>query len=329
MYCKMIVEVNNKRIKLSALGVIVSSVMANGFAYFNLMPQHDAINHIFNTAGVWEVRMGRFMQPIYDIIRGELLSPWLVGIISISCLVGIVYIITCLFDIDEPFGILLTAAIFSANITHTEIWSVYPYIEDITMISILLSCISLFIILKESRYRRFSTLFLSLIFMVISIGLYQVSISFTLVMIVLLIIKNIIIHKTIRNDYMRRIYKSTLILVISVILYFLIKAAILQVLDLGEASEGHSIRFFLKNNLGDLFHRVVEVFYSMFNLFFNFTRGSMLRVSKLCNCIISILCVYIIHVVGKENKYSIFDRLIIILLFVLSGGSKCSNVYRN
>ena len=55
---------------------------ANGFAFFNYMPKHDALNHMFSFAGVWEVRPGRFFQPYYAYLRGNVVSPWLIGVIG-------------------------------------------------------------------------------------------------------------------------------------------------------------------------------------------------------------------------------------------------------
>ena len=61
----------------TALGfTLLFSLLANAFVYFNVSPQHDSVNHMFEFAGTWELSLGRFLLPLYGNLQGQITTPW-------------------------------------------------------------------------------------------------------------------------------------------------------------------------------------------------------------------------------------------------------------
>ena len=50
-------ETKRQNVKICFLATAAFSLVANAFAYFNLTPHHDSINHIFHFAGTWEISL--------------------------------------------------------------------------------------------------------------------------------------------------------------------------------------------------------------------------------------------------------------------------------
>ena len=62
------------RLRYSLLGAFVFCMAAHAFAYFTFAPIHDGVNYVSSFAGIWEVSLGRFMQPTYGKLHGEYIS---------------------------------------------------------------------------------------------------------------------------------------------------------------------------------------------------------------------------------------------------------------
>ena len=117
-----------KRKLLFWTGVI--ALCANGYAFVNYMPTHDAINHMFSSAGKWEVQLGRFLQPYYVYLRGNVVSPWLVGVIGTVFAVMSAFIIADIIKINNPVCEILACGFLVSNLAVTELCGIYIYIYD-------------------------------------------------------------------------------------------------------------------------------------------------------------------------------------------------------
>lgn len=120
----------------------VITLCANGYAFVNYMPLHDAINHMFSSAGEWEVQLGRFFQPYYVYLRGNVASPWLIGIIGTVFTVMSAYIIADIIKMQNPVCEILACGFLAANLSVTELCGIYIYIYDCCMIAVFFSCLS-------------------------------------------------------------------------------------------------------------------------------------------------------------------------------------------
>ncbi|MCD7830467.1 MAG: glucosyltransferase domain-containing protein [Clostridiales bacterium] len=198
------------RMKYSFGGTFVFSMAANAFAYLNFYPQHDAVNHALSFASTWEVQLGRFLLPLFGKIRGNITVPWVIGLLSMLFIGTAVYLVTDILKIDNPALIVLSAGFLSANITVTEMSSVFLFVEDAYLLSMLLACLGVWIISSDKATPP--RVLLSSLCFFLSFGLYQSSCTTALVLYVFLVFQDCIAEP---DHLLRRCFPKWLIYCLS------------------------------------------------------------------------------------------------------------------
>lgn len=173
-----------KKTLLFWTGVI--ALCANGYAFVNYMPTHDAINHMFAMAGEWEVQLGRFLQPYYAHLRGNVVSPWLVGMIGTVFAVMSVFIITDIIKINNPVCEILACGFLVSNLAVTELCGIYIYIYDCCMIALFFACLAVWCFL---HIRNPWNMIAGAVCLVVSMGFYQAYLSVTIVLCVIVLLQ--------------------------------------------------------------------------------------------------------------------------------------------
>lgn len=166
-----------KRRLLFWTGVI--ALCANGYAFVNYMPTHDAINHMFSSAGKWEVQLGRFLQPYYVYLRGNVVSPWLVGVIGTVFAVMSAFIIADIIKISNPVCEILACGFLVSNLAVTELCGIYIYIYDCCMIALFFACLAVWCLI---HIRSPWNIIAGAVCLVVSMGFYQAYLSVTIVL---------------------------------------------------------------------------------------------------------------------------------------------------
>lgn len=205
-----------KIVILIAGGVI--TLCANGFAFFNYMPKHDAISYMFSTAGEWEVQLGRFLQPYYAYLRGNVVSPWLVGIIGSVFAVMSVLIIVDIINIKKPVYGILASGFLVANLSVTELCGIYIYIYDCCMIALFFACLSVWCWLHIRH--PWNTIFGS-ICIVLSMGFYQSYVGVTIVLCAVVLLKEALENVSWKEE-MRSTFSMVMMTVIGGGIYLLL-----------------------------------------------------------------------------------------------------------
>ena len=307
----MIKEINQQRLRLSALGTVVFYIAANGFGLFNYIPQHDSLNYISNFSGNWELIMGRFLLPLYGFFRGNITVPLLTGIISMICLTIMVYALTDLFEINNPLLILLSAGFLSANITQTELLSSFIYIEDACMMSAALACLSVYVLIRKNGP---GWIILSVALLVLSMGLYQAYLATAATLILLLSMTEIMKAGKFEKENLRKLLLNAAALFTAFLIYFLIKKLVMNVMGLQETSDYHSLTNILQD-LGSIPERLYVNYGSKISMFF--VRKEM-TLGRVGNCLLAISAAMIILIILRKQKMNIKNSMIFITLFLSS-----------
>ena len=136
------------RLRYSLLGAFVFGMAAHAFAYFNFAPIHDGVNYVSSFAGLWEVSLGRFMQPTYGKLHGEYTMPWFSGMLSMLYIGLAAFLVNDLFEVDNRWLALLTAGFLSANATMTCVNMVFSYLVDALSMALLLACAGAYAVIR-------------------------------------------------------------------------------------------------------------------------------------------------------------------------------------
>lgn len=161
----------------------VFSLMAHGYRYLSMSFSGDAM--LLSQVGeeLYQISLGRFLQPVYWQIRGYVTAPLLIGLFATAFLCLSAALIADLFHLSHPLTIALSCGMLAANETLAVSNATYLPWTDVYMLSMLFCVLGVFVFF---RY-RYGWL-LSPVLYALSLGLYQsyLPVASTLVILLLL-----------------------------------------------------------------------------------------------------------------------------------------------
>lgn len=141
-----------KRIDLPLLGAVslaalVCMLLAHGFAFTNLFPNHDSTVLVFDAQWTMYV-LGRWAQNLYfPLVRGKVAAPWLIGAFSVVYVALAGYCIAYLLRLRRGAAALLTG-LLGACASVTAMLATYTYETDAYLLAMLLACVGVLCVEK-------------------------------------------------------------------------------------------------------------------------------------------------------------------------------------
>lgn len=297
-----------KLLKYVAVVTTLVMIIAHGFCYFNILYSHDSLN-IFH-AGYFtdSLEIGRFLIPVWNLIRGEYYPPLLIGFFSIVFMIFIVYFVCKLFSINSKKYVFLVSCLFCTSSTITLLNATYINYSDMYIFSILLNVLSVYFIRKKGYWPLVSifTLF-------ISYGIYQAYLGVTLgICIGLLIID--LLHKKDWKVVFKEGIKELIIILISLILYSITNKLIINLLNINVSNSYNSISSALK------FSSILDIFKYFIKTYLNYLKcylypHTVHRIIVLAlNIVVSIIAIFNFIKLIKKNELSKLNIIFIVLL---------------
>ena len=161
-------------------------VLAYGFMFANGFYSHDSLTVIFSFLdNRWQVSLGRFIQPIFRyFFIGTLNTFWYQGFLGLFFLAISSVFIYRLFNLNNKIYLFFISAILTLNISSCLLVSTYIHWFCIFSFAQLLSTIAVYIIFKIKEYW-----ILAILFLFLSIGLYQLYLSIFLVLAIIKLVQ--------------------------------------------------------------------------------------------------------------------------------------------
>ena len=164
------------------LWTFVFGLLAHGFAYFNANFSHDALYQLTADDDLWQVSLGRFLQPVWRLVRGDVSAPWLLGALSLVCIALAARLVIELMGMRRPLWKVLTCALMTVSQTVTMLNATYGPWVDTFMLSMLLAVVSVWL-LERGGGRGFVG---GAVCLAASLALYQSYVSMALGLMLLL-----------------------------------------------------------------------------------------------------------------------------------------------
>lgn len=171
------------------LATVVMCFIVHGFRFANGMFSHDALMVIVQNDAAWEIALGRFFEPVLVFLRGNLCSPWLLGLLQTAWLALSVYLLTDLFQIRDKFAVLAVAGVVVSSETFIAVNASFLAWSDLYAFSLFASILAVWCI--EKRRILYALLGTGLI--VVSIATYQ---AYVCVTITLMLILAVLLHES-------------------------------------------------------------------------------------------------------------------------------------
>lgn len=212
--------------RLTALCTALFSFAAHGYRFLSLSFSGDSMFIAQTEDTLYQVSLGRFLQPLYWQIRGPITAPLTCGLFTTAFLIISSFLIIRLFDFEHLLQIILTCGLLTANETMAVSSAAYLPWMDVYALSLMLNVSAVYLFFKWKHGAWFSPLL-----MAISLGLYQSYLPTSSTLVILLLLKKLLSGEHIRSIWTRGIH-FCLLLVAALLLYAAALKGILFIMDI-------------------------------------------------------------------------------------------------
>ena len=137
--CQWLRGIDTALLRAVAAAAAVCMLLAHGFAFTNLFPNHDSTVLVYDAQWTMYV-LGRWAQNFYfPLVRGKIAAPWLIGAFSTVYLALAGYIIARLLHLRRWSAVLLTGLLGTCASVTAQL-ATYTYETDAYMLAMLLAC---------------------------------------------------------------------------------------------------------------------------------------------------------------------------------------------
>ena len=174
------------------------------------------IDSTYHQADIWEAMLLRFGLDFIQGIKGNIVSPVLVTIISTLLLAITVVLVIKTLDIKNKYSKYITAIVFAVapNISATL---TFFYCSDAYILGMLFATMSVFLVKKFEKSK--SIIFLAGMFLAFAMGMYQTYLSVAMVLAVASLIIDILNKKDIKQ-VLKNALRYIIMGIIGIILFY-------------------------------------------------------------------------------------------------------------
>ena len=210
------------RLKLVLFSTIIFSLAAHAYMFFTFAPSHDSMVYMIVTDAdiPLVISNGRFMQPVYWLLRGRLPAPWLVGMLSVLYIFLSSYLIFDALDIRRRSATILLCGIFATDIAVTATAATYLYTLDTYTLALLFATAGTYLLEKLPPWRG---ILAAVLCFVCCMGLYQAYIDVAIGLALLLLIRHILDGERFSSLWKRALRYGVSLLAGAVLYFTLVK----------------------------------------------------------------------------------------------------------
>lgn len=221
--------------RLCALFTLCFSLLAHGYRYLSMGFSGDAMLLTQEGEAAFQIALGRFLQPVYWMIRGHITAPLTIGLFATAFLAVSAAITAQLLGITRPLHIALVCGAMVTNETLAASNATYLPWTDVYALSLMLSLLGVYVFNRRRRGWLLSPLFFCL-----SLGLYQSYITSAATLFILLLIA-----RTLDGERPGAIWpdgiRACVSLVAGLLLYALVLRAVLAVTGTQASNEYNGV----------------------------------------------------------------------------------------
>ena len=189
---------------------------AHLYRFCTLGFSHDSLLLDQSQDTAFQLSLGRFMQPLYWQIRGDIVVPFLIGLLAYAFLALSIVLMASLLRIRSTLSIALACMVLSVNATVSIDNATYISWADVYMLALFLSTLSVYLFCRF----RFGFL-ISPFLLCASLGLYQSYLQ-TAILLYLMVL----VHKVLDKASVRSIFCTGIAMVAQLLAGLLLYAAI-------------------------------------------------------------------------------------------------------
>ncbi len=213
---KLISFFHRKELYIALIATFILGILAHGFVFFNYSFSHDSLTFAFSNDAMWKISLGRFMQPVGMLIRGNIHTPWVIGMFSMLYISLTTYFLSKIFKIKKPLYIVGISGLLVTSSILTLTNATYMHEADSFMLALMLAVLSVYIF-DKAKYN----FLISSILLTMSLGFYQSYFQIALAIFVILIFLKVLNNEKLKN-IAKYFGKVALTFIVAFILYYII-----------------------------------------------------------------------------------------------------------
>jgi len=310
---KRSIKDNKERCLVVLLSVFAFSMLASGYSYFNAYPIHDAINHyIAENNGTFQLRLGRYLLPIYMHLRGDFAMPWVTGFLSMIFYSVSIYAITTTLGQMTFLEVILTCGYLTANLFTLELNAIHQYYADAFSCAMMLACLGVYFMNSYmDNSISWKNALVSFVCLYLSYGLYPAYFTTAICLTVIISVRELLDESKITKKMIGDLLKRMVIIAIAGLLYLITNIMLLKVLNLKAASNDWSIFTATDRSLDYLKNSAIANYKGFWKIFFSV--NSNLGVAAGLSTILLTILVLMLLI----KKYARHEMWIVVLLIAL------------
>lgn len=305
----------NKEEMMPFFITIIASMIVHFSLYALMITGPDTlINSMYHQPDVWESMLLRFGLDFVQGVKGYIVSPILVTLIS-SIFLGItVRLVIDIFKINNKCFKYIIAVIFavSPNISATL---TFFYCSDAYILGMLLATLAVYIIRKNENKNW--VILVSALLVALSMGMYQTYLSVTMVLCIATLLIDAL-NKKEKKEILINILKYVVMGVLGIILFYALAHLVLLIrnLPVSSYSGANSIGLETLLNLPQL---LPESYRSFFDYYFtdNMMPNTIWNTNILYIIIFGVMLVSTIYIIIENKVYEKKTNTILAVFFVI------------
>ncbi len=274
----------------------------------------NLINNMYHQADVWELMLLRFGLYFMQAIKGNIVSPILVTLIS-SVLLGITVILAeDILEIKNKYFKYIIAILFAVA-PNISVTLTFFYCSDAYMMGMLLATLSVYLV-KRFEDKKWIVL-LSGVLLSLAIGMYQTYLSVAICLCLFTLIVDVLNKKELKQ-ILKNIVRYFFMGIIGIVVFYLISHIVLLIVNLPVASYGGANQIGLSTLL-NIKNVLPDAYKSFFNYFFNdeIIPNIIWHTNILYIIIFTAILISMIYIVMKNKVYKKISNIILLLIFII------------
>lgn len=226
-------SISRKALQQTVFYTVLFSLLAHGYRFLNMSFSGDASLIVQTEETVFQITIGRYLQPVLWMIRGPITAPLTIGLFATAALAGAAVLIVSMLGLTSRLPILLVCGILATNETLSVSYATYLPWVDVYMIAFFFSIAGVYV---SVRFRR--GWLISPLLYLIALALYQSYLQTAVVMILILLILRLLNGEPVKDIWLFGI-RACIALLAGLLLYALCLRLVLAALGLS-ASDSYN-----------------------------------------------------------------------------------------
>ncbi len=227
---------DKKKLKLIVLSCLAFLLAAHVYRWMNTMYSHDSLL-ILQTDRGWQISLGRIFNPLYVMLRGEIVAPVNVALFASCFLILSTVLVVRILRLTKPVSIVLCCGFLTTFETLVFVNGMFLLSLDLDMLALLFSVLGAWFLTERESLARYAA---GVVSIAVMLGLFQSYIEVTILLVCLELLR-----ETLEGGDAKKLFFKGLrcvgLIILGGLLYYLLLIAALKFTGISPATSSNGL----------------------------------------------------------------------------------------